>query len=238
MQWIPRWLASTYAKLYMTRGTSEFSTRDAADTTRMEGRRLNLSLSRLAQHGWILRSGRGRYVSVDPMVLFSSIDVDWPRRVNNPQALQMLQVALGAIFRLYSRSLLSVAAFGSLASGEWTDTSDIDLLIVAKNLSPNYSERLKKAQEIFDVCSSVRVSQWQRGEGYHLLDLILLGAEELQKNELFLLDMTREAIILFDREDLLSKSLTGLKRRLEEKGVIRVETPSGKSYWDLRGMVE
>jgi len=29
-----------------------------------------------------------------------------------------------------------------------------------------------------------------------------------------------------------------LKGWLEKKGIIRVETPSGKRYWDLKGIVE
>jgi hypothetical protein len=68
------------------------------------------------------------------------------------------------------------------------------------------------------------------------LDLVLLRRDELEdgSNQLFLLDLTRDAIVLYDKQGFLSTKLAQLGRDLEKAGAMRVSTPTGRSYWDLR----
>jgi hypothetical protein len=66
------------------------------------------------------------------------------------------------------------------------------------------------------------------------LDLIVLSSEELKENSLFLLDLTREAVVVFDRGAALGKVLADLSRRLSAAGSRRVETRGGAWYWDLK----
>jgi len=240
MQWIPPWLATTYAKIVVGFGSSIFSTGDAAALTRLEGRKLNLSVSRLASHGWLVRVGKGRYLALEPLAIMTALEGDWPSKLKGyPDAVPLVQVALSEIIREYGSRLVSVVVFGSLARRGWNETSDIDLLVVADGLPDEYPRRLESVRRVADACSPIRASQWTRtGRDYHLLDLILLRRDELDggSNQLFMLDLTRDAIFLYDKDGFLSEKLKELGRKLDETGAMRISTPTGKShYWDLRG---
>jgi hypothetical protein len=64
----------------------------------------------------------------------------------------------------------------------------------------------------------------------------MLRRDELEgrTNQVFLLDLTRDSILLYDKQGFLSKKLAQLGRELEAAGAMRVSTPTGRSYWDLR----
>jgi hypothetical protein len=40
--------------------------------------------------------------------------------------------------------------------------------------------------------------------------------------------------VLYDKQGFLSTKLAQLGRDLEKAGAMRVSTPTGRSYWDLR----
>jgi predicted nucleotidyltransferase len=238
MHWVPSWLASTYAKIALGFGDSVFSSKDAAALTGLESKKLNIAVSRLASSGWLVRIKKGKYLALEPLSVLTALGKDWPSRFEeHPDALVLVQVALSELVHTLGSRLVSVAVFGSLARGEWSDTSDVDLLVVADSLPERYTERLKSVKRVSDACSSIRASQWTRtGRDFHLLDLILLAKKELDgSNQVFLLDLTRDAIVLYDKEGFLSKKLAELGRKLEATGAARITTPTGKTYWDMRG---
>src|SRR6266566_6346824 len=100
MQWIPSWLASTYAKIAMGFGGSVFSTKDAAALTGLESKKLNLSVSKLASSGWLVRVKKGEYMALEPLALLAALGRDWPSRLKDrPDALALVSVALGELAR-------------------------------------------------------------------------------------------------------------------------------------------
>jgi len=227
----------TYAKLAVAFGDSVFSTKDAAALTGLEAKKLNLSVSRLAYSGWLVRVKKGEYLALEPLSILTALGKDWPSRLKeHAEALVLVQVALNELVRTLGSRLVSVAVFGSLAKREWSGTSDVDILVVADSVPERYTERLESMKRVFDACSSIRASQWTRtGTDFHLLDLVILSREELDgSNQLFLLDLTKDAIVLYDKEDFLSKKLAELGRRLETTGALTITSPTGKNYWDLR----
>jgi predicted nucleotidyltransferase len=238
MQWIPPWLAATYAKVATGFGGSVFTTKSAGELVGLESKRLNIALSRLASSGWLVRVRRGGYMAVEPLAVLTALESDWTARLKEyPDALALVQVALSELIRSHGSGLVSVAAFGSLGRKEWNATSDVDLLVVAEGLPERYADRLESVRRVAEACSRIRVSQWTRtGREFHLLDLVLLRRDELEdgSNQLFLLDLTRDAIVLYDKQGFLSTKLAQLGRDLEKAGAMRVSTPTGRSYWDLR----
>jgi len=228
----------TYAKLAVAFGDSVFPTKEAAVLTGLESKKLNLAVSRLASSGWLVRVKKGEYMALEPLAVLTALENDWPSRLKaRPEAVLLVQVALSELARTFGARLVSVAVFGSLARREWGEASDVDLLVVADSLPDRYTERLKSLRRVFDACSPVRASQWTRtGRDYHLLDLVVLSRGELDgSNQLFLLDLTKDAVVLYDKGDFLSKRLSALGAELEATGALRISTPTGKTYWDLRG---
>jgi uncharacterized protein len=57
-----------------------------------------------------------------------------------------------ALEKLLGESLVSMVLFGSVARGDVSDTSDIDMLIVAKNLPGRRFERIKLFNKAEDLC--------------------------------------------------------------------------------------
>ena len=237
MEWLPPWLGRAYSAIRLEFGNKVFTIDEAARSLGFSRPKATLTLSRLAAAGWLAKPfSRGRYIAVDPDVVFSSVvggGLTGPPLASKG-AFPCLQAALGGIIRLYGERLVSLAVFGSTARGDGGATSDIDLLVVAEGLSRSYSERLAELEPVSDACSNVNRVLWaERGE-YHLLDAVVLAPEELLSNSLFLLDMTRDALVVFDRRGTLRGVLEGLRRRLAETGSRRVETPAGNWYWELK----
>ncbi len=233
MEWIPPWLADVYSTVYLRFGSHEFSTSEARSLTELSQARVNLSLSRLASSGWLMRSNRGKYYALDPIVVILALKGNWYARVKGRGFAPCLMRALGEIFAQYGERLLSLALFGSCARREERKTSDIDLLAVADGLSERYSERLAELRRVVASCSRIFGRQWQASGEHHPLDIVVVSPEELRGNELFLLDLTHDAVLIRDKNGLLQKRLLELREKLERTGALRIETTSGR-YWDLR----
>src|SRR2546428_2590065 len=236
MEWLPPWLGRAYSAIRLEFGIKVFTIDEAAKSLGFSRAKATLTLSRLAAAGWLAKPfTRGRYIAVDPDLVFSSVvggGLTGP--LASKGSFPCLQAALGGMIRLYGERLVSLAVFGSTARGDGGATSDIDLLVVAEGLSGRYSERLAELEPVSDACSIVNRAMWRERGEYHLLDAILLAPEELLSNSLFLLDLTRDALVVFDRRGTLRGVLEGLRRRLAETGSRRVETPAGNWYWELK----
>lgn len=118
--------------------------------------------------------------------------------------------------------LLAVALFGSVARGEATPDSDIDLLVV---VSDRPSEALMK-------CLEVR----RQIEPYPLrrLSPLVTTPEQLRRNFLILLDIAEEGLILHDPQKVLAGLLAKLRERLRQWGSRKVRLPDGIWYWQLK----
>ena len=236
MEWLPPWLGRAYSAIRLEFGIEVFTIDEAARSLGFSRPKATLTLSRLAAAGWLAKPfSRGRYIAVDPDLVFASVvggGLTGP--LASKGTFPCLQAALGGIIRLYGERLVSLAVFGSTARGDSGATSDIDLLVVAEGLSRSYSERLAELEPVSDACSNVNRALWRERGEYHLLDAVLLAPEELLSNSLFLLDLTRDALVVFDRRGTLRGALEGLRRRLAETGSRRVETPAGNWYWELK----
>jgi len=76
---------------------------------------------------------------------------------------------------------------------------------------------------------------WLRKHGIHTsLNFYPLQESEAKKMLLLFLDLTEEAIILYDKNQFLEKTLMELKARLLSRGARRILTDKGNWYWDLK----
>jgi hypothetical protein len=124
--------------------------------------------------------------------------------------------------------LISIVLFGSVARGEATESSDIDVLVVAGGFPWSLSAR---RHELFALYAPAREA---RGLPFVEWNLVTKTPEEARFTSPLYLDMVEDGRLLFDRDGFFVGVLDGLRARMRELGSRRVFLPDGSWYWDLR----
>jgi len=129
-------------------------------------------------------------------------------------------------------NLVSVVLFGSVARGEAHDKSDIDLFIVAEKLPRGAFKRRELLEPIRAHLDSKLEELWRQGIYADFVEIIRTK-EEAGRFHPFYLDMTEEAILLYDRDGFFADILERVRKKLQELGAKRKRM--GKAwYWDLK----
>lgn len=128
--------------------------------------------------------------------------------------------------------LVAIACFGSVARGEPSAASDLDLYVVTRSrVSVLLDRRLNRVR-------SVRQSAEYEGLvalGYRPDPMPLYHTvEKLLTHPWILLDIAHHGVILHDPEGVLARELEAIRQRLRELGSRRVVQPDGTWYWDLK----
>lgn len=128
--------------------------------------------------------------------------------------------------------LLGVLVFGSVARGDWTPDSDIDLLVVVEGWGKPTWER---SEELLKLRNELRgTEEYSRAMGAGHVPIIQhypLDKDEALGFHRMYLDASLDGIILFERDGFLSGVLEGVRKKLIEEGARRVTSPSGEFYW-------
>lgn len=129
-------------------------------------------------------------------------------------------------------ALKSVVLFGSVARGEATPYSDIDLFIVVDDLPRGRMARLAYVQAA-DQRIETRLNELRVEGIYSEVCPILKTPEEAARFRPLYLDFIEDAIILADRDGFFAGVLRRVKKRLKELGSVRRQM--GKiRYWELK----
>lgn len=133
------------------------------------------------------------------------------------------------------QQVLSVVLYGSVARGQARADSDVDLLIILREASPVYYERLQPFLQILRRLQAEPV--WKNLEAQGLrpyLSLLILAKEEAEQTRYIYLDMVDEARILVDVGGFFQAKLEALRKRLRELGARRIWQGDTSWYWDLK----
>jgi predicted nucleotidyltransferase len=146
-----------------------------------------------------------------------------------------LERVKGALISHYRETLLAAVIFGSAARGDFRKGSDLDLLII---LAKNEDSLGKRIDEFMGVEGRLRelpeYARAKEGGFPHRIEPVVLDQEEFQKHPPLLLDLTIDAKVLVDREDVFSREMEVLRRRLQELGSRKVVLKDGRWYWVLK----
>ncbi len=119
---------------------------------------------------------------------------------------------------------MSIIVFGSFARGDIREGSDLDVLIVVRDLQEEDRLRLSATlSRSIDPPSSFP----------RPVSPVVLTMDEVRRHPPILLDMTEESIIVYDEGDFIRRVLEDLKKKLSEIGARRVKTREGW-YWILK----
>ncbi|GIW42011.1 MAG: DNA polymerase [Candidatus Binatia bacterium] len=128
--------------------------------------------------------------------------------------------------------LVSVVLFGSVARGDARENSDIDLLIVARDLPRGQFAR-KRALAGADAAFESALREAEAAGIDTRLARIVRTPEEAARVIPLYLDMTEDAVLLYDRDGFFASVLERVRASLRKLGARRVRL--GKTwYWDLK----
>ena len=126
----------------------------------------------------------------------------------------------------YGERLVSLAVFGSVGRGDARPDSDIDLLLIVKDLPNGRIARMKEFAAVTVVLDMTT-------KGNIELSPVFKTPEEITSGSPLLLDMVEDARILSDHNDFFKNTLKNLKDRLQKLGARRI-WQGNMWYWDLK----
>ena len=128
--------------------------------------------------------------------------------------------------------LVSVVLFGSVARGEATPFSDIDLLVVAEGLPRGRFARRGELKAADHAVEGELLAL--HGEGIAAdFCIIVQDPEEAKGFKPLYLDFVEDALLLYDRGGFFADILTQLRQRLQRLGARRLHLGKVR-YWDLK----
>jgi len=142
------------------------------------------------------------------------------------------QKLLSEIKSFYGSRLVSVVVFGSAARKTQRFDSDIDILIIAKELPRGRMKRIREFDAVEDRIVPLLNDLQKEGINTYISAIIKTPEEATSGSPLFL-DMVEDAKILFDKDKFFSNILERLKVRLKELGAKRIWRGNAW-YWDLK----
>ena len=122
----------------------------------------------------------------------------------------------------------SVILYGSVARGEQTDRSDLDLFVIAESFPNSPLERRKTLFEVSkDVSSEYRIDIFPDGKTVD---------EVYSYFDPFYFDFYADGIIVYDRKCYGQKLLERIGQKVKEQGWVRYRTKDGYYGWTLKDL--
>lgn len=121
----------------------------------------------------------------------------------------------------WGEDLVSVVLFGSFAAKKETKESDIDCLIIKKNLSDS---RLERQEVLFDLAKKISPAF------AHKLSPVILTPDEASEPKPIFLGILEAYEVLLDKKDFFKGLLEEFKKSLNRLGAQKMDE-GGLSYW-------
>lgn len=233
--WIPKWLGEAYAKLYVEVGCNPFKFKDTQSILNLNENRVKVILSKLHMKGILTIFHRGRpriyrLISPENFLLLAS------ERVRKIEIRQERYLPL--IYDCYralneTLNLVSLVLYGSVARGDASNNSDLDLLVISDDFEGSLGRRVEFLIRRIKPKLSVELD-FLRTYGYNtFLSFYPLKCIEAKRFPIILLDVSWEGKIIYDEDYFFERLALELKSKLMKFGAKRVKAKKGW-YWILR----
>jgi len=145
---------------------------------------------------------------------------------------ELSSLLLKEIKALYGERLVSVALFGSAGRETQRFDSDVDVLLIAKDLPVGRMKRVREFENVEKSLEAQLMELKKKGIDTRISAVIKTPEETTAGSPLFL-DMVDDAKVLYDRGGFFANRLEELRRKLDALGARRVWKGSAW-YWDLK----
>ena len=237
MMYPPKWLGENYFRLLSNFLYKPFTIEDAQSVLRTDKDLTRVILSELCKRGLTIRLKRGLYLALSPylMVLEKS---SWHDKVQQKEYIPLISAIASRLIERYNGRLVSIVVFGSVARGKATSESDLDLLVVTKDLPERYSERVSQFVELLDDVKEVKLWLWKEKGIFCNIEVLILTPEEAQEFQPLYLDMVEDSIIIYDRTDFFKSVLEKVAEKLRELRAEKEALPGDRWFWRLSSSEE
>jgi predicted nucleotidyltransferase len=137
-----------------------------------------------------------------------------------------------AVTETYASRLVSLVVFGSVGRGTARPDSDLDFLLIARDLPRGRWQRMTEFQGVEQRLEPALKRAREQGV-VTCLSPILKTPEEAERGSPLFLDMVEDARVLVDEQGFFGTVLGHLRSRLERLGARRVWR-GARWYWDLK----
>ncbi|HKS59151.1 MAG TPA: hypothetical protein VJS68_00040 [Thermoplasmata archaeon] len=107
------------------------------------------------------------------------------------------------------------------------------MLLLVDPVSPRASSRLSELEPVSSECLVLARGIERDGGGFHVPQFVTLSRSELNSEPPLLLDLTQDAVALYDPDGALEKALERLREKLNRRRAQRVSQGDGPPYWIL-----
>jgi hypothetical protein len=234
--WIPRWLGEIYSNLFLRFERELFTVSEAGEALQIDKARLNVAFSHLHSKRVLMIFKRSRprlYRLLDPslFLLLASEIIKDVESIKQERYLPLILMAFRETLK--KLHLTSFVIYGSVGRGTARDTSDVDILLISPDFKGSLGSRIEGLIEVEEAVEEEL--RWLREKGvYTGLSFYPLRPEEAEALPRLFLDLTEDAILLYDDGNLLERLLLTLKAKLFKLGARRVFIDQDTWYWDLK----
>ena len=148
---------------------------------------------------------------------------------------QALAEEYGRLARVFfGDRLISMCLYGSVARGNATPESDIDVLVIAENLPRDVGLRIRETRPIHEALRRSEPYRKLRSQGRSAFVAdTFLTPDEAKTHPPLLLDLTEDAAAIYDKNGFLESILEDMRGRLRSLGAKKITTKKGY-YWILK----
>ena len=153
-------------------------------------------------------------------------------KINNSVYYPLIYRYVSTVVENFTKDVLAVVLFGSVARNTARPDSDIDMMILLKERSKEVERKLLDID--LSVCKWDETQQLLDKGIYTKIFAILKTESELRNNPLILLDILDHGVILYDPEKKFTKLLSDLDKKLKELKAEKIVFEDSKWCWDLK----
>ena len=147
---------------------------------------------------------------------------------------ELIEEYCSAIGEHFKDRLVSLCVFGSVAKGEATPESDIDVVVVAEGLPQDIGSRIRETVDLHLRLGEGKGAKRLKGLGRSAsISEVIFTPTEADRHPPILLDVVDEGVILYDKGRFLEGALNSIRERMREFGSKKVRTRKGH-FWILK----